>query len=862
MASESDDAASYAATSPEDVEEALEAAEAAEQLAQTNGDTKGEACAAHTIALLKFRLEDFEEALAAGQRSCGLFRELKLEHLEARARAGLADAALRRRPPAEAEGKRFVDEAVDLAEGALQTFERLDDSSGRALALDLKVRAWMARGDHARAQEALEQALESARGREDKVAEAAALQSLVNVHLARKAATAAIECAQEAAKVQEMLGNQVTEAGAWHLAAQLLLKASNASEALRCAQAARRVHKGCSVSAAEEATVLQTLSAAHLANGDATKALEVANAGRELCKQEAAEGGEALCALRAASLGLKWEVGRASRHRAFEGECGIKGVEYHTRDSTLDLPLSTLIAKTEMMGQSQSPSRGLALQAEPKPAFKGDKPKHPILDSGCSELMQAAYKGDTKKVKALVDGGADVNQQDAYGWTAVRYAVRNRQLKSTQTLLDLGADVNIASKTGRTPLMSAAGNGLEELCKLLVEQGDADIMAADEGGKTAYDLALRTGPLGSDLIRDLVAGGQTPGAGEEGWKRNPGAFLQLGDLEAALSAASDAQELFREVSDQRAEASAAHLVARIHFLRQDYSAARLAADTARALLRQTCELGREAGMLLLSSQAGSLELAAGSQPGGGKAARSFFEGRGRQKVLATSKEAVALSKRLSSHLAAISRLSDARAKVSNGLLDEASQDLQEVLPTFEGGDQRALGATKLLQANISILRGMPEVAIAKEALECLRTGNSHELALAQALVAKMSRAVPQATRAAQPQAQTQVPGSGTAPGTAAVAPKPAQIDKMALALPERVKYTLTELVAEAIGQEGMEEDRTLMETGMTSIASIMLRDKIQAEFPEIPEMDLTFVFDFPTIREMTGFVLTQLPNDA
>mmetsp|Transcript_60259 Transcript_60259/g.140942 ORF Transcript_60259/g.140942 Transcript_60259/m.140942 type:complete len:200 (-) Transcript_60259:110-709(-) len=194
------------------------------------------------------------------------------------------------------------------------------------------------------------------------------------------------------------------------------------------------------------------------------------------------------------------------------------------RSSALSvLAVLCLVAAPNFVGFRQWKARGLTLQAEPKPAFKGDKPKHPILDSGCTELMQAAYKGDTKKVKALVDGGADINQQDAYGWTAVRYAVRNRQVKSTQTLLDLGADVNIASKTGRTPLMSAAGNGLEELCKLLVEQGDADIMAADEGGKTAYDLALRTGPLGSDLIRDLVAGGQTPGAGEEGWKRNPGA---------------------------------------------------------------------------------------------------------------------------------------------------------------------------------------------------------------------------------------------------------------------------------------------------------------------------------------------------
>lgn len=38
------------------------------------------------------------------------------------------------------------------------------------------------------------------------------------------------------------------------------------------------------------------------------------------------------------------------------------------------------------------------------------------------------------------------------------------------------------------------------------------------------------------------------------------------------------------------------------------------------------------------------------------------------------------------------------------------------------------------------------------------------------------------------------------------------------------------------------------------------RHKSQAEFPEIPEMDLTFVFDYPTIRDMTGFVLSQLPD--
>mmetsp|Transcript_6100 Transcript_6100/g.11164 ORF Transcript_6100/g.11164 Transcript_6100/m.11164 type:complete len:657 (+) Transcript_6100:27-1997(+) len=366
--------------------------------------------------------------------------------------------------------------------------------------------------------------------------------------------------------------------------------------------------------------------------------------------------------------------------------------------------------------------------------------------------------------------------------------------------------------------------------------------------------ALEAACAGRDLCKEAEAA-----AGEARCLlRAASAFVQLGDLEAALSSASDAQELFREANDPRAEASAAHVVARLQLQRKDFSAARIAADTARALLRQTSEIGREVGMLLLSSQAGSLELGAGAQPGGGKAARNFFEGRGRQKVLAASKEAVALSRRLGSkHLLAISRLVEARAKVSSGNLDEAAADLQEAMePLQEAGDERALGAAKLLKANISILNGDPDLATAKEALECLRA--FADAPHAQALVSKMQMRSA-APRASQPKA-TAPPQPVAQANTASVAPRPATIDKMSLALPERVKYTLTELVAEAIGQEGMEEDRTLMETGMTSIASIMLRDRIQAEFPEIPEMDLTFVFDYPTIREMTGFVLQQLPD--
>ena len=83
------------------------------------------------------------------------------------------------------------------------------------------------------------------------------------------------------------------------------------------------------------------------------------------------------------------------------------------------------------------------LSATPEPAFRGDKPKHPIMDSGCTALMKAAYLGDTAKVRELAEDGADLDATDAYGWTAVRYAVRNKPLGNRND------DFN-ASKMNRT----------------------------------------------------------------------------------------------------------------------------------------------------------------------------------------------------------------------------------------------------------------------------------------------------------------------------------------------------------------------------------------------------------------------------
>eukprot|EP00930_Biecheleria_cincta_P099508 TRINITY_DN91132_c0_g1_i1.p1 TRINITY_DN91132_c0_g1~~TRINITY_DN91132_c0_g1_i1.p1 ORF type:complete len:215 (+),score=48.63 TRINITY_DN91132_c0_g1_i1:73-645(+) len=156
-------------------------------------------------------------------------------------------------------------------------------------------------------------------------------------------------------------------------------------------------------------------------------------------------------------------------------------------------------------GRSQN---NLRRRSEPVPAFPGDKPQHDVLDVGTTPLMEAAFTGDAAKIKKLAAAGADLDAQDLYGWTAIRYAVRNAKFDAAKELLSLGANTNVASKSGRTPLMSAAANGLAEMCELLVEQGDADVMAHDDRGMTAFDMAMRSGPMGSAKVRDIVSCGQ------------------------------------------------------------------------------------------------------------------------------------------------------------------------------------------------------------------------------------------------------------------------------------------------------------------------------------------------------------------
>ncbi len=77
---------------------------------------------------------------------------------------------------------------------------------------------------------------------------------------------------------------------------------------------------------------------------------------------------------------------------------------------------------------------------------------------GLSALHLAAREGDIESARALLDGGADVNQVTEYAWTPLLTAINNRNYALASLLLDRSADPNIANKGGWTPLYIATDN--------------------------------------------------------------------------------------------------------------------------------------------------------------------------------------------------------------------------------------------------------------------------------------------------------------------------------------------------------------------------------------------------------------------
>jgi len=96
---------------------------------------------------------------------------------------------------------------------------------------------------------------------------------------------------------------------------------------------------------------------------------------------------------------------------------------------------------------------------------------------GLTALVFAAREGDIESARALLDGGAAINQTTEYGWTPLLTAINNRNYALADLLIERGADVNRPNKGGWTPLYLATDNRNIEGGDYPVPKPDLDHLA-------------------------------------------------------------------------------------------------------------------------------------------------------------------------------------------------------------------------------------------------------------------------------------------------------------------------------------------------------------------------------------------------
>jgi ankyrin repeat protein len=146
---------------------------------------------------------------------------------------------------------------------------------------------------------------------------------------------------------------------------------------------------------------------------------------------------------------------------------------------------------------------------EPNPGRIAGAFADPRMPTGhITALHFAAREGHTDAVRALIDGGADLNATDEEGTPPLGYAASNDRLEVARVLLEAGAAVNTANRLGATALHQAALSGSAAMIQLLVAHG-ADVRAQNVRGQTPLDMALSDGRVPRDdsianLLRELA----------------------------------------------------------------------------------------------------------------------------------------------------------------------------------------------------------------------------------------------------------------------------------------------------------------------------------------------------------------------
>ena len=141
-----------------------------------------------------------------------------------------------------------------------------------------------------------------------------------------------------------------------------------------------------------------------------------------------------------------------------------------------------------------------------------------------SEVADATMQSDIETVHRLLERGADVNEVQSDGATALHWAAYHGDADMAALLLEAGANPSIANRNGSTPMWLAVNRGEATVIEVLLK-GGADANEALPLGRRPLMLAARTGVV--EAVNVLLEGGADPNASES--ERGTTALMQASD---------------------------------------------------------------------------------------------------------------------------------------------------------------------------------------------------------------------------------------------------------------------------------------------------------------------------------------------
>ena len=135
-------------------------------------------------------------------------------------------------------------------------------------------------------------------------------------------------------------------------------------------------------------------------------------------------------------------------------------------------------------------------------------------------VADAAMRGNLEAVRSLLERGADANEAQGDGMTALHWAARHGDGEMARLLITAGANVEAGTRIGRYTALHLAGRaGSAPVVEALLAAG-ADVHAATTNtGVTPLHLAAESGS--PDAIRILVEGGADVDGREDAWGQTP-----------------------------------------------------------------------------------------------------------------------------------------------------------------------------------------------------------------------------------------------------------------------------------------------------------------------------------------------------